>query len=213
MIPYRMNPMGAPEWGYLLDDHTKFLIYGSLQDRTGLTSVTNYGLVSDGYWISSPDQTSYAVIPANSLSSDVLNNSYNWSMDISFFIPENWRDGLSRRCGLFGCFDNGSRDRFDLLFIPNSSYFFSLGGIGIMLGNPIQGRNNVITINYTVSDGISFKLNGTPVGSNMQTTDITLPSNPRAKKLGIMANMNGSSVDSYAYMMKIKYIRISNMTR
>ena len=208
MIPYRMNPMGTPEWAYLMDTHTRFLLYGSLQDRTGLTSVTNHGLVSDGQWISSPDQTSFAVIPADSLPSDVFGTYHDWSLEIYFKIPVNWDSGITRRVGIFGAMIYPAR--FDVLLYPGS--YLGIGSVcsGIYAGT---SRECLFTVNYTVGTGYTFKLNKQAVVPGV-IEDITTAKDIRANPNGILANVtSATTVDSYAWMIPVKYIRISNTTR
>lgn len=214
MIPTLTNPMGFnPEWKSLLDANTEFLIWGNLIDRTGNVQIENHGLIYNEQWISSPDTTSYAVIPANSLPTDVLCTDHDWSLECRFFIPTNWMTGLSRRVGLFGCMAGGSTSwRMDLLFLLSASYFTTIGGMAILANDPVLDRANLFTINFKAGTGFSFKLNGV---ENPPATvqDITTPRNSRTQNFGILANTNVNSIDSYAYMMRINYIRISNVTR
>ena len=84
--------------------------------------------------------------------------------------------------------------------------------MAILGDDPTLGQANTVTINYQARTGFTFKLNGLEnIPSTVQ--DVTTPRNSRTQNFGILANMNGSSVDSYAYMLKINYFRISNVTR
>ena len=211
MIPNRISPMGItiPGWERLLDAHTRFLIWGNLTDRAGNVSVSNFGLANDGKWIYSPDTSSYAIIPENSLPSDVICKDHDWSLDINFYVPENWTAGLSQRVALFGGY---SSDRFDvLLFLDNA---FGVGSVatGIYGTLRVPGEN-LFTVNFKYGTGFSFKVNG-ETAAPQSPEDLTTGRNSRTQKNGLLCNVTtGGTAQSIAYMIKINYIRISNITR
>ena len=113
----------------------------------------------------------------------------------------------------FGCMAGGAVSlRLDMLMLLSTNHIMNIGAMAILGDDPTLGQANTVTINYQARTGFTFKLNGLEnIPSTVQ--DVTTPRNSRTQNFGILANMNGSSVDSYAYMLKINYFRISNVTR
>lgn len=210
MIPFRLNPMAIQDpIKLLLDNNTKFLIYGSLQDRAGNVQISNSGLLTDGSYIYTSSQTSYAKIPANTLPQDVMGTSNSWCFQLCFYIPQGWSTGISRRVGIFGT----TLARFDVLLFPIGTGRIGIGGMISGLGGGYFNFNgdNLFKVNFQPSLGYSFTLNGIQEAGAPE--DTTTPRNIRAYALGLLANLTTPGIDSYAHMIKIKYIRMSNCIR
>ena len=212
MIPTVTNPLGFnPAWKRLLDAHTRFLIWGDLTDRTGNVTLTNRGLVSNGQWITSPDTSSYAFIPANSLPADVLVSDHSWSVEINFFIPENWSSGLTKRIPIFGA--SRTNGFYMIVGYPDLRNYIGVGWVANGIGPLTVPGINLFTVNYD-TENVTFKLNGVNVTPTMpEPRGTTLDA--RGYDVGIMTALGYGFTheEPTAYMMKINYIRISNVTR
>ena len=204
MIPYRLNPLGFSAWQRLIDANTRFLLYGDLTDRARGTTVENHGLQSNGDYVYAPADaaSSYAVIPANALSSDVMTASHDWTFEIEFDAPSNWQALAAGKdaCGIFG--RNGA-PRFDL-FAYTSSGAITVGGI-INGAGTVQTGRNYFAFQRSAAGARKYVCNGSSPGTI--SADV---GELRANALYLLWLGAGTR---YGYPLRIRYIRISNCLR
>ena len=125
MIPYALNPLGIAGGNPLIDQYTKFLLFGAagVKDIAKGTAVENHGLVVNGEYITGSTSSSYAVIPANALSEDVLCNTHDWTFEMVFVPPNTIVSGR-----LFGLDWITPTYRLDL-FVRQTTGQLGIGGM------------------------------------------------------------------------------------
>ncbi|MBO4490994.1 MAG: hypothetical protein J5944_06515, partial [Lentisphaeria bacterium] len=136
----------------MVDEYTQFYISGNLTDQSpNHVAVSNEGLTFDGTKIICANNA-YAYIPANTLPVTVLNEGYDWTVEIKFKCED--VSALGSRHGLFG--NDGEIDqsgytvRFDIFEYNNEFVTGSwqpVGGSGNMVV-PWQRDTNEHILKY-----------------------------------------------------------------
>ena len=210
MIPYNLNPLGIAGGNPLLDKYTKFLLFGAagVKDIANNTAINNYGLVQNGDYIEASTDSSYAVIPANSLNNEVFVSGHDWTFEMVFGGPESLSISATKR--LFGLQADSLVGRFDCI-IPAATVTFAVGSL--VDGLPLNyGGDNYIKVVFSANP-TRFRYSWN--GSQLQATPYNSNSykNLRAHDIGIMAAIYSSGTYPAGTLFKLKYIRISNIAR
>lgn len=195
----------------MLDEYTRFLLYGSLREQVFNTPIDNHGLTSNEELINL-NPFSYALISANTLASDVFVQNHDWTFEIAFIVPDNWVQmleayGLNTVC-LFGNGITLAPGRFDNTF-NNITGQYQIGAVLINAGSPVSGYNT-FTFQRSASGEYKWRLNdrqtGTRIGEayDMRSRDLYI---------GFDGGFTSPRLLRYGYPMKIRYIRISNCLR
>ena len=184
----------------LVDDHTKFLLWGSLTDQSASQiAVTNSGLnYANNTIICS--YNAYASIASGALPSSVMCEDSAWTVEIKFRCM--FTSLLSSDyCCLFG---NGealdSSNRFDLM-INNS--MIQIGGIGNSFGWTPDMSWHIYRFTHAADNSVTTIFDGMVMANNSYS------GNPRLEQLYV-AYDGGAR---YGYPFEIQYIQISDVVR
>lgn len=184
----------------LLDDHTKFLLWGSLTDQSASQiAVTNSGLTYADNIISCPNYT-YASIAAGALPSSVLCADAPWTVEVKFRCPD-----VSLLSGYLSCIfgigePNDNDNRFDVLANENQ---ILIGGMGNDFWWTQDTDWHIYRFTHAADNSVATIFDGTTEATGSYS------GNPRLEQLFIARDGNSR----YGYPFEIQYIQISDVVR
>ena len=185
----------------LLDDHTKFLLWGSLTDQSASQiAVTNFGLTFADNVISCPSN-SYATIAAGALPSSVMCADSPWTFEIKFRCRDTSLLSASYSC-FFGNSDPLDPDnRFDTI-VNNSKIL--IGGMGNDFGWTPDTDWHIYRYTHAADNSYSTIFDAVKKNTGSYS------GNPRLEQLYVA--YSGEEL-RYGYPFDIQYIQISDVVR